>query len=92
MAAVTKICRVCGKEYKACMAKATGAFRWQEVACSPECGAEYFERIRLSRLPATEKKQKKSKKQESVKAAVVEEVLPEAKDVEAVEPERPAEE
>lgn len=43
-------CRVCGKEYEACLSKRVGnAFRWQDVACSPECGSEYFHRIQISR-------------------------------------------
>jgi len=44
-------CRVCGKEYEACRSAktATGVFRWQEVACSAECGAEYLRRINESR-------------------------------------------
>lgn len=33
-----------------CLAIETpGRFRWQEVACSPECGAIYLERIERSR-------------------------------------------
>ena len=44
MPTAVKTCRVCGKSYAACrtMSKAAGVFRWQEVACSPECGAEYL--------------------------------------------------
>lgn len=46
-----KICRVCGKEYEACRsANVSGLFRWQDVSCSPECGAEYLRRINLSRM------------------------------------------
>lgn len=55
MATAVKKCRVCGKEYEAChtmMNKAAGVFRWQEVACSPECGAEYLRRVTQSRSPA----------------------------------------
>ena len=46
-----KTCRVCGKEYEACRTIRTGstAFNWREVACSPECGEEYLERILISR-------------------------------------------
>lgn len=45
-----KVCRVCGKKYEACSTKAVkNTFRWQEVACSPECGAEYLNAIRISR-------------------------------------------
>ena len=46
-----RICRVCGKPYEAChsLAPVITTFRWQEVACSPECGAEYLRRILISR-------------------------------------------
>lgn len=46
-----KKCRVCGKEYVACRSAKRGAgiFRWQEVACSPECGVIYLQQINKSR-------------------------------------------
>lgn len=47
-----KTCRVCGKEYKACRsfaANINSVFRWQDVACSPECGAIYLARVNASR-------------------------------------------
>lgn len=45
-------CRVCGKNYVPCRTAAqNGVFRWQSVACSPECGAEYLRRIEVSRAP-----------------------------------------
>ena len=51
MATAMKECRVCGKLYPACHSLRRGdtTFRWQEVACSPECGAEYLRKITLSR-------------------------------------------
>lgn len=50
MAKVAKTCRVCGKAYMACQTPSnTDVFRWQDVSCSPECGAEYLHRIKLSR-------------------------------------------
>jgi len=50
MAKETKVCRVCGDTYEACRtSKVTNTFRWQDVSCSPECGAEYLRRIKLSR-------------------------------------------
>lgn len=55
MATAVKTCRVCGKQYEACrtmMNRAAGVFRWQEVACSPECGAEYLRRVTEARNPA----------------------------------------
>ena len=52
MGRLTKICRVCGKEYEACYSAVRNdpVFRWQEVACSPECGKIYFQRIAESRM------------------------------------------
>lgn len=50
MAKEIKVCRVCGDTYEACRtSKVTHTFRWQDVSCSPECGAEYLRRIKLSR-------------------------------------------
>ena len=47
-----KICRVCGKTYPACKDTTRNqrtAFRWREVACSIECGQEYFKQIEEGR-------------------------------------------
>lgn len=57
MATAKKICRVCGKEYEAChtLRQNAGVFRWQEVACSPECGTKYLAQIRASRGLASAK-------------------------------------
>lgn len=51
MATAIKKCRVCGKEYEAChtLKHTAGVFRWQEVACSQECGSIYLAAIRESR-------------------------------------------
>lgn len=51
MAKATKKCRVCGKEYEYChtVRRVPGIFRWQDVACSPECGATYLAQIEASR-------------------------------------------
>ena len=72
MPAVTKKCRACGKEYKVCpeTAVTTNKFRWQDVACSPECGEVYFRKIAESRgLITTEpKKTRKSRKTSNVEA------------------------
>lgn len=58
MAVSIKKCRVCGKDYEACrsMNRSADVFRWQEVACSPECGAEYLRRIAESRSPVPQKR------------------------------------
>ena len=53
-----RTCRVCGKEYDGCCTpNPTGVFRWRDVACSPECGAIYLDRINQSRGIGTEPKQ-----------------------------------
>ena len=51
MATAIKKCRVCGRPYEACrtIRNVAGVFRWQEVACSPECGSIYLARIEESR-------------------------------------------
>lgn len=55
MPAEVKKCRVCGKNYEACRTpgRAAGVFRWQEVACSPECGAEYLRLVTQARAAAS---------------------------------------
>ena len=65
MASMNKTCRVCGKEYEACRSanRTAGVFRWQEVACSPECGALYIEKIIESRKPANVIKRNSRKKE-----------------------------
>lgn len=61
-----KQCRVCGKEYEPCRTSTTsaGVFRWREVACSPDCGAIYLQRVQESRglLPKEEKKTRARKR------------------------------
>lgn len=60
MATAMMKCRVCGKEYEAChtLKRIAGVFRWQEVACSPECGSIYLAKIEASRaVTPTEKKE-----------------------------------
>lgn len=50
MASVIRTCKVCGKKYEYCFTnRPSGLFRWQDVACSPECGTEYFRQIAISR-------------------------------------------
>lgn len=72
MPAVTKKCRACGKEYKACpnLGPTENKFRWQDIACSPECGEVYFRRIAESRGIVAEetKKPRKSRKTSKVRA------------------------
>lgn len=44
-------CRVCGNLYTGCRSAFPndGVFRWQTVACSPECGQQYLDEILKSR-------------------------------------------
>ena len=56
MAKATRICRVCGKEYAYCKTWVSdNKFRYQDVACSPECGAKYFAMIEASRSGGNKK-------------------------------------
>jgi hypothetical protein len=51
MPKAVKICRICGNAYEACKTvNVANIFRWQDVACSPECGAKYLHKIQLSRV------------------------------------------
>lgn len=46
MGRVMRVCRVCGKDYETCHTRnTTNTFRWQNVACSVECGNMYLSRI-----------------------------------------------
>lgn len=67
MASEKKTCRVCGKEYEPCRTanRNPNVFHWQEVACSPECGATYLQRIVESRKPTVVTKRNKHKRTES---------------------------
>lgn len=49
--AKTKICKTCGKEYSPCKTRVEGEgiFRWQDVACCPACGKEYFRKVIAAR-------------------------------------------
>lgn len=51
MAVRTIPCRVCGKMFTPCnkTSSALGAFNYREVACSPQCGAEYLRRVQAAR-------------------------------------------
>lgn len=45
----TNICKICGIEYPYCKTVTTDRFRWQDVACCPEHGVQYFRDIATSR-------------------------------------------
>lgn len=55
-------CRVCGKPYKICIncGRSGSGYNWRRVACSPECGDIYLQRIIESRRtePVEEASQK----------------------------------
>lgn len=73
MPTAVKTCRVCGKSYEACrtLSRAVGVFRWQEVACSPACGAEYLRRIAAARDPASTAQKRGARRKEAGDAAAV---------------------
>lgn len=78
MATAVKTCRVCGKEYEACrtmMNRAAGVFRWQEVACSPECGAEYLRRITEARSPTPPASKHRLRRKAVIEPSVKQETL-----------------
>ena len=74
MASTVKKCRVCGKEYEACRSanRTAGVFRWQEVACSPDCGAVYLQRIEESRGIRPKKAEKSGRHKRSANVTVEE--------------------
>lgn len=50
MAQGTRVCKICGKEYPFCKtSKPKNVFRYQDVACCLEHGAQYLEAILRSR-------------------------------------------
>lgn len=51
MPKVKRKCKNCGKEFEACRSfyANDGEFRWQNVACSPECGAIYLAAVLSAR-------------------------------------------
>ena len=53
-----KVCRVCGKEYEPCrsLRQVSSVFNWRAVACSPQCGQEYFRQVEESRSKSAEDK------------------------------------
>lgn len=76
MNASIRKCKVCGKEYRACdnTTVSDGVFRWRDVACSPECGAIYLQRVMESRGETTAqqevREERKPKKERSKTAGV----------------------
>ena len=50
---VQKPCKVCGKMYTPCVdcERDKSAFHWRTVACSVECGLEFFRKVEEARKP-----------------------------------------
>lgn len=44
-----RVCSICGVEYPYCKTVTNDRFRWQDVACCPEHGVQYFKEIAASR-------------------------------------------
>ena len=79
---------MCGKSYEACrtmMNRTAGVFRWQEVACSPECGAEYLRRINEARNP-TPSAQKRGLKRKVAIEPIVQQEIPVKQSMQADNP------
>ena len=52
-------CKICGKEYDYCKTELpANIFRWQDVACSHECGVKYFALVEAARSGNDEAKDK----------------------------------
>lgn len=76
-------CRVCGKKYEGCRTTSlTGVFRWQNVACSPECGEIYLHDLRVARGEIVERVAEKKPEPKKVVAEVVEPVEEAASQIE----------
>ena len=70
-----KKCRVCGTAYEYCRSikTADGVFRWQDVACSVDCGVKYLEMIRKSRGENDfDNKEESEEKEVSIEPKIVE--------------------
>lgn len=71
---VQKHCRACGKLYTPCAncENDNTAFHWRTVACSYECGMEYFKAVMKNREKESNKKNEENlssqTKQENVKS------------------------
>lgn len=94
MANIKRTCRVCGKQYTFCrtLMPTDGTFRWQDVACSPECGAKYLEQIFKSKAKTEEvkpsKKARTPRQEKAVEAVESFEVEPACQDAEIEKIER----
>ena len=71
MATGIRKCKICGKEYQYCKTnRKANIFRYQDVACCPEHGSQYFAKIEASRAPKKDESSlKKTKKRVCNKGA-----------------------
>ena len=61
----SRVCKICGKEYPYCKTEnPNNVFRYQDVACCPEHGAQYLHDVLVARgeIPADEPKKSAPKK------------------------------
>lgn len=79
MATGYRRCKVCGKEYEYCRTnrRVSGVFRWQDVACCEEHGAEYLQSVLEARGEAPVAKTKSSAKKSTAKKVEPVEVIDE---------------
>lgn len=63
MSKTIRICKVCGKPYEYCYTRniPDDTFRWQNVACCPEHGMQYFKMIEESRKAVKDEDRSKDK-------------------------------
>lgn len=80
------ICRVCGAEYEGCRTARhiAGTYRWQDVACCPEHGSIYLERIIASRQHKAETPAEKPVEAKAVAEAIEESLSDELKSEEVI--------
>lgn len=55
MPKATRKCRICGATYEACRSY-DGTFQWQVVACCPEHGSQYLEKVLAARARDAEQR------------------------------------
>lgn len=59
MAKAWRTCKICGKQYEYChTGRPADLFRWQDVACCPEHGAEYFAKVIADREKSRKEREK----------------------------------
>jgi hypothetical protein len=80
----SRVCKICGKEYPYCKTEnPNNVFRYQDVACCPEHGAQYLREVLIARGELVEDEPKKASPKKGKKA----DPEPEPKVVESLEEE-----